>query len=111
MTAAPRPAALFTAAPRLAKLFESASTSSRWQSGQAAWAACKSRAISSAQPASVLGYVVPPRWLTLRKQPFAVVHEGRVNVELKTARSLSAVGLLYASTIAIVREDPLPTIL
>jgi len=39
----------------------------------------RSRLISCAQPPLVRGYFVLPDWLTLRKQPLAVVHAGRAN--------------------------------
>jgi hypothetical protein len=50
-------------------LFELASTSRIPHVGQRACTACTSREISSAQPPSTRGYVEPPDWLTLRKQP------------------------------------------
>ncbi|MGW5255272.1 hypothetical protein ACWERW_19995 [Streptomyces sp. NPDC004012] len=39
----------------------------------------RSSEISPAQSAFGAGYDVPPRWSTLRKQPLAVVHDGRPN--------------------------------
>src|SRR6266545_2083917 len=65
------------AAARFASELESASTSSRWQRGQTAETMSRSSEISCAQPASARGGVLPPRWLTLRKQPFALVQDGR----------------------------------
>jgi hypothetical protein len=42
----------------------------------------------------------------LVKQPFAVVHAGKPNWLVNTARSLSAAGSSNASTIAIVSPPP-----
>ena len=75
---APSAAAVFTPAARSLKLLDVASTSRILQFWQIACAVSTSRAISSAQPASVFGYGPAfPLWLTLRKQPFAVVQAGR----------------------------------
>src|SRR5919108_4021208 len=65
-----------------------------------------SSAISSAQPEFARGYAVPPVWFTFAKQPFDDVQAGRPYWLLKTARSLSAFGSSYASTIAIVFPEP-----
>src|SRR5436190_6775067 len=101
-----RPAAVFSAAPRLANELVSASTSTIRQFGQTAETMSTSSEISAAQPASLRGYRVPPRWSILRKQPLAVVHAGSPNVLRYTARSASAVGSSNASTIATVRPAP-----
>jgi hypothetical protein len=74
------------------KLFELASTSRIFAPGAMACAHWTSRLISSAQPALVRGYVEPPLWLTLVKQPFDVVQAGSPKVLLKRFRSASAVG-------------------
>src|SRR5689334_21332012 len=96
-------AARFTAAPRLANDAEDASTSRMWQFGQIAETMSISSEISSAQPVLLLGSGdVAPFWLTLRKQPLAVVHAGRPNWLRYTARSDSAFGSSKASTIAMV---------
>jgi hypothetical protein len=76
ITWAPIAAARLTAAPRSTSELESASTSSRWQRGQTAETISRSSEISVAQPALARGGVAPPRWLTLRKQPPALVHAG-----------------------------------
>jgi hypothetical protein len=77
---------------RFEVLAEVASTRRIWAAGAIAWAHWTSRLISSAQPEFAFGYLVVPVWLTFVKQPFAVVHAGRPNLLLKTARSDSAVG-------------------
>src|SRR5579884_2370912 len=77
ITVAPSATASFSAAPRFASEFELASTSRILQFWQMACAVSTSSAISSAQPELVAGYDVPPVWLTLLKQPLAVVHGGR----------------------------------
>src|SRR6185295_16856131 len=74
--------------------------------GQAALTMSRSSAISSAQPVFPRGYLVPPFWSTFLKQPLAVVHGGRPNWARYTARSLSALGLSYASTMATVMPEP-----
>src|SRR3954451_7006535 len=73
-----------------------------WQPGQMADAMSTSREISSAQPVSVGGRLLPPVWLTFLKQPLAVVQAGSPNWLRYTPRSASAVGSLNASTIAMV---------
>ena len=70
---APSVAASLTAAPRLISEELLASTSRR-QLGHTAETMSRSREISCAQPPLARGYFVPPLWLTLRKQPFTVVH-------------------------------------
>ena len=50
--------------------------------------------------------MVLPFWLSLRKQPFWVVHAGRPYALRYTARSASAVGSSLASTIATVLPAP-----
>ena len=51
-----------------------------WQFGQIAETMSTSSEISPAQPASAAGSgLACPFWLTLRKQPFAVVQGGRPN--------------------------------
>src|SRR5437868_15472450 len=95
MALAPRAAASFTAVPRSLKLVEVASTRRMLQPGQIAETMSRSREISWAQPLSALGYVVPPVWSTLRKQPVPDefdVQAGNPKVERYVARSLSAVG-------------------
>src|SRR6185295_17863638 len=74
--------------------------------GQAALTMSRSSAISSAQPVFPRGYRVPPVWFTFLKQPLAVVHGGRPNWARYTAKSLSALGLSYASTMATVMPEP-----
>jgi hypothetical protein len=59
-----------------------ASTSRMWQSGQIAETMSRSREISPAQPVFVAGRgLACPLWLTLRKQPLAVVQAGRLKVD------------------------------
>src|SRR5260221_4351412 len=77
-----------------------------WQPGHTDDTMARSRAISCPHPVLPQGYAVPPFWSTLRKQPFAVVHGGRLYVLRYVARSASAFGLSNASTMATVR--PLP---
>jgi hypothetical protein len=77
MTDAPRRAAVSSAAARSVNAFELASTSRIVQFGQVAEAMSRSSEISCAQPPFARGGVVPPDWLTLRKQPLAVVQAGR----------------------------------
>ncbi len=64
-----------SAAARSVNADEFASTSRILQPGQIADAMSTSSEISCAQPEFARGGVVPPVWLTLRKQPLAVVHE------------------------------------
>ena len=65
--------------------------------------------ISWAQPAFLRGNgLALPFWLSLRKQPLAVVHADRPNCRRYTPRSASAVGSSNASTIATV--CPLPAV-
>src|SRR5690242_16922952 len=106
MALAPMVAARFTAVPRLAKDALLASTSRMWQFGQIAEAMSRSSEISSAQPESTAGKLVPPFWSTLRKQPLAVVQAERPNWLRYVPRSASAVGSSIASTIAIVWPEP-----
>src|SRR5262249_27998221 len=76
---APSSTALLIARYRSSELV-SASTSRMPQLGQVADTIWISSAISPAQPASGAGSGLGwPFWLTLRKQPFAVVHAGRPN--------------------------------
>ena len=49
---------------------------------------------------------MPPVWFTFLKQPLAVVQAGSPYWLLNVARSASAVGSSYASTIAIVLPAP-----
>src|SRR6478672_576775 len=80
ISVAPRRAAVFSAVARLANDDELPSTSRMWQFGQIAEAMSRSSEISWAQPVSTAGSGdAPPFWLTLRKQPLAVVHGGRPN--------------------------------
>ena len=66
-----------------------------------------SREISPAQPASAVGSgEAAPFWFTLRKQPLAVVHAGSPYVDRYVARSDSAFGSSWASTIATVWPAP-----
>ena len=74
---APSATAVFSAVPRSTMPAPLASTSRIEHFGQAALTMSRSRAISWPQPASAIGGVVPPSWLTLRKQPLAVVHAGK----------------------------------
>src|SRR5882672_8936408 len=74
-----------------------------WQLGQIAETMSTSSEISPAQPLSLVGSeVVEPVWLTFEKHPLAVVQAGRPYWERYVARSDSAFGSLYASTIATV---------
>src|SRR5438477_97540 len=85
------------------------STSTMWHSGHTADTMSRSRAISTLQSSSGLNFgrgVVLPFWLSLRKQPFWVVHAGRPYALRYTARSASAVGSSLASTIATVLPAP-----
>src|SRR5436190_4388725 len=125
ISSAPSAAAVFSALKRLKLVGDAASTSVIWHGGQTAWAASMSSEISRAQPSASLAFLrsppVPlcafssscsvfgkgsgllaPSWLTCLKHPPAVVHCGRPNSSLYSLRSCSAVGSLYASTIAIV---------
>src|SRR4051794_15814288 len=107
MALAPSEAAILTAAPRLLieELF--ASTRRILQLGQAALTISRSSAISPAQPVFVEGSGLSvPLWFTFLKQPLAVVHGGRPNLARYTARSLSAFGSSYASTMATVMPAP-----
>jgi hypothetical protein len=70
-----------------------------WQIPCATWTSSE---ISSAQPESTRGRLEFPFWPIFLKQPFAVVQAGRPNCVLYFARSASAVGSSYASTMAIV---------
>src|SRR6266581_3698409 len=70
-------AARSTALARSVSLLVSASISRIRQAGQAAETTSRSRAISAAQLPSGGGGLVPPRWLTLRKQPSLLPHGGR----------------------------------
>src|SRR5262245_7143268 len=85
-----------------------ASTSRMLHCGQIAETMSMSSAISWPQPEFAAGGVVPPFWLILRKQPFAVVHGGSPNWLRYVPRSDSAVGRSYASTIATVLPAPSP---
>ena len=67
--------------------------------------ACTSSAISTPQPGSGCGGVDPPRWLTLRKHPLAVVHGGSPHAARKAFRFASTFGLSKASTMATVWPD------
>jgi len=49
--------------------------------------------------------VAPPRWLTLRKQPFAVVQGGSPHALRNAVRFASAFGLSNASTMATVEPE------
>src|SRR6266702_6179391 len=102
MATAPWLAAWFTAVMRFVKLLLSASTSRMWQVGQMALAICTSSAISSPHPELARGGLLPPLWLIFLKQPFEVVQGGRPNVVRYTPRSASALGLSYASTMAMI---------
>src|SRR5690242_18930718 len=95
-------AARFTAAPRFVNEFELASTSRMWQPEQIAETMSRTSEISSAQPTLLRGGLVVPFRFTLRKQPLALMHEGRPNWLRYTARSDSAFGSSEASTIAMV---------
>src|SRR5438034_8639359 len=104
---APNVTAALTAGYRSVLRLLFASTSRMWQFGQIAETICTSSEISAAHPASGVGSgLASPAWLTLLKQPLAVVHGGRPNWARYTARSASALGLSNASTIATVW--PLP---
>jgi hypothetical protein len=77
---APSVTAVLTAADRSDRKLLVASTSRRWQLGQAADTMSRSSEISPAQPALGGGYGPGrPAWFTLLKQPFAVLHSGRPN--------------------------------
>src|SRR5215510_11639989 len=90
-----------------------ASTSNSLQLRQIALTMSRSSAVSSSHPRFGAGkLLVLPVWLTLRKQPFAVVHGGNPNCARYTARSASAFGYPNASTTAtVVAELPVPLIL
>src|SRR5439155_9304471 len=108
MTEAPRRAAVSSAAARSVNALEFASTRTTLQFGHTADAMSRSSEISCAQPPFARGGAVPPPWLTLRKQPLAVVQAGSPYVERYVPRSASAVGASYASTIA--KTLPLPAV-
>src|SRR5947209_6898811 len=80
--------------------------------GTAADTSSRSSAVSICQPAKSGGATggsgaALPFWFTLRKQRFAVVHGGKPYRARYTARSCSACGVSYASTIAISASLPL----
>src|SRR5215475_173917 len=78
-----------------------------WQLGQIAETMSRSSDSSPAHPELFGGNGVgAPFWFSICRQPLATVHAGRPNWLRYTARSLAAVGSLYASTIATV--SPLP---
>src|ERR1035438_3834320 len=83
---------------------EFASTSRMWQFGQIADTLSGSRDPSTPQPpvGSTEGSVVPPAWLTIFRQPLATAQALRPASERYWARSDSAFGSLYASTMATV---------
>ena len=100
-------AAVCTAASRSVSYEDAASTSRMWQWGQTAETASRSSEISTSHEASAAGSgEVAPFSLTFLKQPDWLVHAGRPYVERYTARSASAVGSSYASTIATVSALP-----
>src|SRR2546430_16369268 len=77
---APEPVAASSAWARSVELELLLSTSTMWHSGQTADTMSRSRAISTLQSSSGLNFgsgAVLPFWLSLRKQPFWVVHAGR----------------------------------
>src|SRR5436190_20469372 len=99
--------AVSTEAPRAAPKLVFASTSRTGQPGQIADTMSTSSEISPAQPALGTGSGAGwPTWLTLVKQPLAVVHAGSPNWARYTARSASAFGSSKASTMATVRPEP-----
>ena len=88
------------------------STSRMLHFGQFADTSSRSSAVSICQPAKSGGATggsgaALPFWFTLRKQRFAVVHGGKPYRARYTARSCSACGVSYASTIAISASLPL----
>ena len=90
---APRPAAEVIAVLRSEIEELLASTRSRWQLGHRADAASRSSDSSCSQLALPLGSGPGlPVWLTLRKQPLAVVHGASPYLLRYTARSASALG-------------------
>src|SRR3954447_4537257 len=96
-------AARLTAANRFPSSLVCASTRRILQLWQIACAISTSSEISCAQPLLKAGSgEAAPFWLTLQKQPLAVVQAGRPNVELNVARSDSMFGASNASTMAIV---------
>jgi len=104
---APIAAARLTAAARLLVLGLLASTSRMWQLGHTADTASRSSAISPPQPESAAGYEpATPLWFTFLKQPLAVVQAGSPKCDRYIARSDSALGRSYASTIATVWSAP-----
>src|SRR4051812_19266984 len=108
-TVAPDRTAVRTAAAIDVMPLSSDSTSSSLHAGQTADAASRSRATSTVQSSSGSyggSGASWPSWLTLRKQPLAVVHGGRSYCRRYPARSASAVGASWASTTAIVRPAP-----
>ena len=108
---APSATAWFTAVNRSLLRLLFASTSRMRQFGQTAETIWTSSEISAAHPASGVGRgLASPPWLTLLKQPLAVVHGGRPNWARYTVRSASALGLSNASTIATVCPPPPPVV-
>ena len=80
-------------ATKMALLSVSADSMTRiLQLGQTALTMSTSSAVSTAQSVSAAGRLLDPSWATLRKQPFAIVHAGRLYFERYAARSDSRLG-------------------